>query len=262
MVSTLQVGFYGNYSMIISTVTNVIDQMSAGTVGSIGNIMVTESDDKCAVSLRRLTLMFFFIASASSAALFSCLSPFVSICWGSKYIMDSKIIFVCVLNNLLTIIRMPLWNMLNTSGLFKRIKNVSIAGTLINLVASILLTLKWGMIGIFIGTTLTIVIQIVLNIRLIYGVRLKQKLTKEYLRWSLMTVLGVCAMLLSYRLSLFIHTSNRIVDFILIGLMSSAVGLVIAVVPFCWTNEFKYCCWLAKNALNSLNKKLHHSTAK
>lgn len=256
MVSTIQVGFYGNYSMIISTVTNVINQMSAGTVGSIGNLMVTESDEKCAQSLRRLILMFFFIASSTSAALYCCLSPFVALCWGKQYIMGNGIIFVCVLNNFLTVLRMPLWNMLDTSGMFRKIKNVSIAGTVINLIVSILLTLKVGMVGIFIGTTCTIVIQIVLNIRLIYGVRLKQKYGREYLRWSIMTALGLGGMFLSKWVTGFIKTGNSIIDFLLIGIVAVIIGLVVAVVPFCRSDEFSYCVWLAGSAVKGLKKKL------
>lgn len=41
LVGTIQVGLYSNYTIVLNTLTNVVNQLSAAMSGSIGNLLAT-----------------------------------------------------------------------------------------------------------------------------------------------------------------------------------------------------------------------------
>ena len=257
MVSTAQVGYYGNYSLIITNVRKIADQIGSATVGSIGNMMMTEDGPTCSRILRRMTLVFYFISSICACVMMACLNTVVTLWLGADFVMSPELVFVCVLNFFLIVLRSPVWSTITPSGLFKQTKYVSIAGTVTNLIVSVLFTLWWGMIGIFIGTTVSIVIQLVLDVYLIWHNRLHVS------PWNIgrpllgMTGLNLALMLLCWALSGWIQTGSLWFNLALCLLASGALTVGVNWLVFRRTEEFAYLRWLSGKALRKAGRLLH-----
>lgn len=255
MVSTAQVGYYGNYSMIITNIRKIADQIGSATVGSVGNMMVTEDGPTCSKILVRMTLVFHMLGSVCACGMMACLTPLVTLWLGADFVMRPELVFVCVLNFFLVVLRSPIWNALTPSGLFKQTKYVSILGTVSNLIVSVLFTLWWGMIGIFIGTTVSIVIQVVLDVYLIWR-RLNVNPWEMGRPLLLMTALGVLLMGAGCAMSLWVRTGNLWLDLLALALMSALLSLLTNYLVFRKTEAFAYLRWLAKKTFAKIAGKL------
>lgn len=240
LVSTILVGYYSNYAMIFSVVKQVSSQMASGITGSIGNLMATESQKRCSDVLHRATFLFFTMALIMSVGIFSCCTQFIIMWIGEDYTLSYVVLCICSCVVFLEFASKPLWEFLTVSGLFEKDKNISIIGSLINLIVSVVLGLKIGIIGIFLGTICTYAIQIVLKIKLIYGAKFEQKPTKYYLLWIKMLVSLLLAFSIMSLIREYLILNNALLSFVVFGCISVMISLLIIFIIFGKSEEYKY----------------------
>lgn len=148
--------------------------------------------------------------------------------------------------------------MVTASGLFSFDKYISLAGTVINLIISVILGKSIGMAGILIGTSSTYIIQFILKVILLYNNYLYISCVKIFAKnifFALITV-AECA-LVNYTSGL-VSLGNEFISFIIIGVISCAIPVFINTALFFRTVEFKY----SFDLLNGIRKKLLNSRRK
>lgn len=240
LVSTVQVGFYSNYVMVFSLVRMLKTQFTNGITASIGNLSVTEDANKCISVLRNLTYLYFCFGLIMTMGLVAVSDVFISIWLGSSFVMDSTIIYCAIFNLFIEICCEPLWRFLEVSGLFKKDKNIAILGSGINLIVSIVLGRRIGILGIFIGTVCTQIIQMVLKILLIFKDKYMISPRDYYLMWGKLIVSFVISSLLVIRIKNNILNDNLYLDFLIKGMLSVAVSIAVCMGAFCRSKEFIY----------------------
>lgn len=250
MDSTLSVGFYSNYAMIINNARTFMTQIVASAAGGIGNQM-TEDLPHCHQTLKRLTMCMAIVGSTVCACFYSQLSPLISLWLGRGRVLNDAVVLVLLLNLFLYALREPLWQFLTVSGQFKKDKNISIIGSVVNLILSVALGLPLGMLGIFIGTTATLVIQYVLKARLL----LKEKLGRSFSGFMLYSG----ALLLGAALSAGLSKAacgllpvGGIAGIILGVALSALISLLTFSLLFFKTQEYRYCLRLAMRVVRKL----------
>ena len=129
---------------------------------------------------------------------------------------------------------------MSVSGLFAKDKNISIAGSVVNLILSIILGIKFGTLGILLGTLASLVIQIILKIRLLYTERFKINSGKYYFRFIFYSGIGIVIMILAKFISAEIAVGSLYIDFVLKAAVSIFVPLCMNYVFFCRTEEYVY----------------------
>ena len=242
LVNTIQVGIYSNYSLILGVFRQIANQIAYGGVGaSLGNLLATESKERCEKVFFRLLYLFYLLAALSSVCIFNCISSAMMIWWNSKeYFLADTVVFVCCMNLFIEIVNRPLWSIMEVSGLFKQDKDISIIGSVVNLVVSIVLGMKIGIVGIFIGTFLTYLIQAILKGKLLFCVKLQTTVTKFYLITAGMFMLTMLQMLFTRSVCNCIHMESSFLTFIVNGLISAMItGGTIALATF-RTDSFGY----------------------
>lgn len=240
IVGTVDVGLLSNYSMIITTLTSIVDQFMVSMTGSVGNLLVEESKEYIEMVLHRLTFMMFMLGSFCSVCLFALLTPFVSMFFGEEYIIPLSIVSVIVINFYLCTVRAPLWKMISVSGLFAKDKYISLAGTVINLIISLAIGIPFGMFGILLGTTSTIVIQYVLKIVLFYKSFLHRSYVKEYI--ELFVYFGITAVesVAAYYIGSIIIIPNAFLGFVIKMIIAAVIPIVINYLLFRKKDDFQY----------------------
>lgn len=164
LVSTVQVGIYGQYSMLTNGFLRVFAQVNEAVVGSVGNIMAIESPEKAKETYKNLTYIFFILGSTSAICMYAAINPFLRGFIGEKYLLPTNIVVILMINLFLETLKAPLWTYFTAAGLFKEEQFISLIGCLLNVAVSILWGLKYGMIGIFIGTTVSLALMIICKV--------------------------------------------------------------------------------------------------
>ena len=240
MVSTILVGIYSNYIMIFQLVKIVKTQITYGIAGSVGNLSVTENQEKNESILRRLTFLYFIFASIVCSGLLGVVNDFITLWIGNDYTFETYIVYVLVIILFLDIISDPLWQFLEVSGLFKQDKIVGYIGSAVNVVLSIVLCYFFGIVGIFIGTISTLSIQFVLKTRLLFK-RKYDKTGLSFIFVILKCVLGLSLLcVLNYFLVSKISTPHSVLTFFVKGFVSGCIGLVVPLLCFFKTDEENY----------------------
>lgn len=149
------VGVYSNYSLIVSTLTNLVGQIQASVVASVGNLGVTASDEKKREVFEQYLFMIFWIFSFSATCLIALLNPFIEIWVGKDYLLPISVVSVVVFNYFLTGLRSAAATFDNALGLFWNTRKLPVVESILNLGLSIVLANYIGYIGIFLGTAIS-----------------------------------------------------------------------------------------------------------
>ncbi|MDO4547800.1 MAG: lipopolysaccharide biosynthesis protein [Clostridia bacterium] len=257
LVSTATVGYYANYSLIINAVRNVINQITQSTHGAIGNVMASESDEKCDEILRRLTFVIFLISAAAGVCLYCLSSPFVGRLWyDESFIISPSVVFILSVNFFLNVVHEPLYQAVRTSDLFSRDKNISLLGSAVNLAVSLVLGKFIGMLGIFIGTTCTFVIQMTLKTRLLYARRLNMSPKGFFVLLGKMTAIVIAALFVAGWICSLITLDSIFVELLVKLVIALAVSAAMCLIPFVRSPELKYVTWLLKRAAEKVGARV------
>lgn len=249
LVSTYQIGIYSNYALIMNAVKSIFSKITESISGGFGNLVATESPERVDKVFKRASFLYQSLGFGLSMVLFGVLTPFVKLWIGTDYVITDAVLYISVFNVFLFIAREPLWKIIQTTGFFAQDKNISIIGTIINLVLSIGLGKLWGMAGIFLGTSSTLLIQIVLKVILLYKYKLKISPWPCMRRWLFLSLLTAAGMLLIGVICAQISLPVAILDILLKGVISAILGAGIMILLYRKTDEFHYCIDMAKHVL-------------
>ena len=109
LIGTIWVGYYSNYMMIINGLNSVTSIIFNSTVASIGNIIVTENEQKRKEIFDKVQLVSLAITTITTTCLYLLFNDFIKIWIGSRYILNNEIIISIIINYYLAGILQPVW---------------------------------------------------------------------------------------------------------------------------------------------------------
>ena len=154
-VGVKSVGLLSNYTMITGSLVMVLSQLSTGITGSVGNFMAKESENDRYKIFKTVDMINYLIYSFCSICLIILLNPFIELWIGDKYILSEATCIVIAINFLINGVISNWWVFRSTMGLFTQGKYRSLLTALINIIISILLAKRLGLIGVLLGTTIS-----------------------------------------------------------------------------------------------------------
>lgn len=242
LVNTIQVGYYSNYSLIIGVFRQIANQIAYGGLSaSLGNLLVTETEEKCLKVFYRLFYLFFVIGAVSCVGIYCCMTPTILVWMESEeFLLGNSILFICCLNFFMEVVNRPLWSVMEVTGLFKEDKYVSIAGSLVNLVVSIIAGLEYGMLGIFAGTFLTYLVQCILKARLLFEKKFRCTANRYYVVLVAMLAGTLLLMFVCRNICDKIHFDNVLLNMLLYGVISVAITVGSIILCTFRTEAFEY----------------------
>lgn len=154
-VNVAAVGIYSNYSMLIDIINNIIKQLFKAVGSSVGNLTADGDKEREYKLFHTMYFINFCLSGFSSICFYQFLNPFIKIWIGDSYLLSGATVFVLVLNYYLTQMRKCIEAFYNANGLFWHGRYKSFIEAIINLGASIVLARNYGLLGVFIGTTIS-----------------------------------------------------------------------------------------------------------
>lgn len=151
-VGIIATGLYSNYSMILSSLSVVMNQVFGSFTSSLGNAHVEQKIEQKYVSYRRLLFGNLWITSVCTVCLYNLLNDFIMIWIGSDMLLGKLTVIVLCIQFFVETARIISMSYTNGCGLFVRDKIRPIIEAIINLIVSIAITKIFGIAGVFIGT--------------------------------------------------------------------------------------------------------------
>lgn len=154
-LSTL--GLYANYQIILEALRSALRVFYSSITASIGNLCALESKDRAHESFITLNFINSILFSYITVVIIVLLQPGITMWLGTNYLLKNSTVFLIAINFYLTGSRQMVLNYHSAYGLFWSDKYNPITRAIINLVISLLLVKRYGINGVLLGTTISIV---------------------------------------------------------------------------------------------------------
>lgn len=239
-VGVIEVGLYSNYTMIISALSTAINLLFTSVTASVGNLMNHEEKEKSYVIFKNVFFANSWIVVFCSVCLMVLFNPFIRIWLGDDYIFDNVVVSVIVFNFYLTHIRLPANVFKEASGLFWNDRYKSIIESIVNIVFSLFLVERIGILGVFIGTTISsLAVCVWVEPYVLYKHYFKRNLL-EYFRMLIKYLLvGILSIALIWVIDK-ATVLGVIADFVLKIVLCLSIPNLLFLVLFSHTSEFIY----------------------
>lgn len=239
-VSLKALGLYSNYTLIVNQLSSLISPVLNGIGASVGNLLATEDGDKSYFIFNISYLINFWIYSFCVIFLYNLLEPFITWCFGAGLLLDKFTFIVILVNFYLSGLRSSIGTFKLKAGIFEQDKYISLIEAIINLVTSIILVNIFGLVGIFLGTTISTITTVFWNNpRLTYKYVFKKSVKEYFIKYIYYVFLTLIAGLIT---TIICNTISgySFVSLVIRGIICVLIPNLFYIVVFIKTDEFKY----------------------
>ncbi|MCI6266633.1 MAG: hypothetical protein MR598_07315, partial [Erysipelotrichaceae bacterium] len=141
------VGLYSSYTLIISPINNLFGQFISSTSPSVGNLIATESKEKCYQVFKKMRFLNFWLACFSGICLLVIIQPFIIVWIGEKYLLSMLVVSTVVFNYFQKMMRNTYMAFKDSAGIWREDKFVPLIESLLNIVFSIICLKIFGLAG-------------------------------------------------------------------------------------------------------------------
>lgn len=235
-------GYYSNYTTITVALTSVMLSLFLGVVAGFGNLLIEQGKDYVRIVFKRVVFLNYLITTVLTAGFFVVANEFIVIWTSSSVALQPMVFMVFItINFYITNYASVQGNLRAAAGAFAPDKYLHIFIALLNLVLSLGLVYVMGISGVLLGTTVSLVIKECIVLphichKYVYGGKKSEyylKLIYDFL------VAGICCAV-AYFVCGFIVVDNLILSFVLKGLVTVAITVIILLAFNLKTEAFNY----------------------
>lgn len=242
-VSTVLLGYYSNYAMFVSIIRQVFSKIFEGITGSVGNIVVTETEERSYTTFKNIWFVNFWMISFCSISLFVIIKPFIIVWIGQEYVMSQLSAFIICVNMYMRFIRNTQLIYIDTCGLFVNVQWKCIAEALINLVASLIFVvpMNMGIFGVLLGTlTSTLLTSFWYEPKVVYNKCFGKSSKTYFCKFGIYAIVTlITGTIIEFIVSI-IKTQNIYLN-LLVSILICGIGINLCYYfVFRKTEEFKY----------------------
>ena len=235
------VGIVDNYNMVINSIQNFVLVIFNSAISSFGNLIATESKQKQYELFKVYRFVANWIYGLSAIGFYVLLTPLVVDLWlGEKWLLGAEIIALIVIDYYFKGDRVVMMNFRTAAGVFEQDKFLPLIQGGVNLVISIVLVQKIGLIGVYIGTVVSGLIANVSRPPIVYRVCFDRKSKEYFVDTAKYLLVMAVIFIIVLPLSNLLLDRVTLVSFVLTGIMIVVLYNVIFLLAFCKTGEFRY----------------------
>lgn len=250
MIGIVYVGLYSNYLSILSIPQALLAYFFSPLTASIGNLINTSEKEHINTTFDNLFFINFWLYGLFSICLFVLCNIFIGKVWlDESYLLELTIVFFIVLNFYLTGMRQIVSSFKSASGLFWNDRFKPLIEALVNLVSSIILLKRFGLVGVIIGTTISsLTTTFWIEALVVYRNVLKKKASSFFLKYLQYFISTIAVGFVTWNLSLLVPVKGFF-SFILCGALCLLVSNFGFWVLFHKSKEYKAVIFLYVRAL-------------
>lgn len=240
LVGLIAVGMYSNYYLITSALDTITAQFFNAITASVGNLGACTNSKKVKETFNTTFFLNYLIYGVITVCLLILFNPFIEVWLGKKYLFDFGVVLVITICFYLKGIRKTCLTFKDALGLFWQDRYKPIIESIINLVASIILGIKYGVLGIFMGTIIsTVTTSLWIEPYVLYKYYFKENIIDYLYRFIKYTLVVVLTYLIVQKIVILISI-NGILSLLIKGVVSLILSILIMTIVFIKTNEIKH----------------------
>lgn len=155
LVGLGQLGIYSNYSLILSSINKILNKLLGNFTASLGNASLSMDNNKLYSFYEKLLMINHMIANIITVCVYILINPFIAIWQDGSMVFGSNVVVVICVCFYISADRIINNSFIDACGLFRKDVIRPLIECFINVVASIMFTLQWGIVGVFLGTVLS-----------------------------------------------------------------------------------------------------------
>lgn len=160
-VSLQMVAYYGNYVMITSKVSQMVDSILGSVASGVGNLIAEGNPGSIKRVFWELMAVRYLIAGTVVFSIYYLIGPFIRLWIGEEYILSNTVLILLLVNLFILQTRWAVDIFINGYGLFYDVwAPLTEAG--LNLGVSIIFARLWGIQGVLLGTTVSMLLIVCL----------------------------------------------------------------------------------------------------
>ncbi|MCR5596224.1 MAG: oligosaccharide flippase family protein [Lachnospiraceae bacterium] len=235
-------GIVSNYRMISSKILEFIISAFNSLQASIGSLINDRESEMGIPFFKALDLSGFFLALVSASGVM-CVSQEFILLWLKKpdYLLPYAFVVLLSLNLFIAIQNNPMNYFRNTLGHFETDRNFMIAAAAVNVILSIILSIRFGITGIMVGTVIGHLLIYMGRCVVVFKYFIKESPVRYYLtvlfRMLLLILSVTCTMVIGNVLKP--HITSPLAFLLIKGIISVAVSVLIFTVSYCRSDSFK-----------------------
>lgn len=232
IIGVTVVGVCSNYTLLIGTVEALLFKGLSTIVASIGNLNASNSYEAKRKVFEELNFCVYWLYGFCSIELAVLLNKAIFVWLGSSYVIENYwCVLALVLNFYIFGTNFGPSNYRVTMGYFKEARFTPVFASIINVTLSIILGYKWGLLGIYISTSIARIFTFgIVDPITVLRKGLNTRLSYFYYRQFLALLITIVNGLICYKVISYINISGLlglVIDAIVIAVVANAFYVVV-----------------------------------
>ena len=246
------VGFYSNYTTLISMLNNIITMIFTSMTASFGNLIVT-SRERLLKVFKKIDFISFCMYSYFGICIIGVINKFIKIWIGEKYLLSNFTVWLIGFNFFFTGIRIVIGIVKQVAGENDKDRFVPIIQSSINIVISIIGVKLCGLDGVIIGTIASSLAPNIIRPIIVYKYVFK-KSSKEYFKNFIKHVITfILGSIIIELINNFININNDILS-LLVSLICTLIYVIMIILIYGKTEEYREMINSIKEIINKRRK--------
>ena len=242
-------GYVDNYNKVINLIANFVNVIFNSVISSFGNLIATESGEKQYEMFRVYRFFASWIYGYASVGFFLLLTPFISWYYGDRFALPAAVVGAILIDFYFKGERVVLSNYKTAAGVFEQDKFLPLIQGAVNLVLSIVLVQRIGLLGVYIGTIVSGLIANVVRPVIIYRACFDRKADTYFYDAFRYIGVSILALMICMLAGTKVLSDVSLLRMIVMAVIVTAVYNGIFLLFFGRTFEFRYLYGIFKKRL-------------
>lgn len=247
-------GIYSNYHLISAAVDSMLRPIFLGISSSFGDLAVDCDNEKKTSVFQSMFFIGAWLYGFCAICMLALYQPFISLWLGDEYLLSETAVIFIALNFYLLGMRRPGMVAREAMGLLRYDKWKSISEAAINLVFSILLAGRFGIVGILAGTAISSLSTCFwIEPIVLYRHGFCKSAGGFFKRYAAYTAVSMLALALTIAICGRVAVGG-IFGFVIRAAVCAVVPNLIFILMYNKTKEYRYCLNILKQKINFKRK--------
>lgn len=153
LIGTAAVGYYANYTMLVTRLTAFVNTIFYSLTASLGNLIVKEGKEQRFQIFKIMQSVSVILSTFCVTCVLILQQDFICVWLGKDYKLENIVVYALVVNFYFSISLLPIWVFREATGLYQKTKFVMLATAVVNIIMSIILGKAIGLAGIIFATS-------------------------------------------------------------------------------------------------------------